>query len=446
LSNRTPSRLHLPALPTKWGFEHARQKLTNGLTLVSLHRPNLNHCCLSAYIGTGSRFEDSTDNGVSHFLEHMMFRGTGNHPTAFDLNLSFERLGGTLGAATCADTTEYTITLPQDTLREGVELLSEVLTSPRMGEIDLERKIILEEIREDLGEHGEPIDVDFLSRARLWPNHPLGQAITGPPSNVERFTIDDLQSWYKRYYTAPNTVICIAGSFDAEKAIARIIECTDTLIATGTRHKTIPPEPPKNASVLHMHKPGSQTIARVSFLCPGLDSEDAVTTDVLLRLIDDGMSTPLHREIFEDSGLAYNAGAGLEGYPDTGALNIEATSSHENVPEIVERMLRICTQLRDKGIGANDEELHKAKSRALWNLLSYQDDPAGLCAWYGEQELYRRPVSLDRHARELAEVTQSDISRVAADIFIPASLHVTTVGVQDKQMRSKTKKTVEAFS
>ena len=197
---RDPAQLAIskerPTTPSGRTLTPNRRVLSNGVTLVEVCQPHLHRGSISVYFRAGSRYEAKESNGISHFLEHMIFRGTKRHPSTYDLNLAVERLGGTLFAATSPMTTEFELTLPVENLEAGAHLLATILTEPIFGNIDIERRIIAEEILEDYDDEGNPIDIDFLSRVRLWPDHPLGQSVTGPLDNVLGFKRSDIEEHF----------------------------------------------------------------------------------------------------------------------------------------------------------------------------------------------------------------------------------------------------------
>lgn len=430
----------MPAKGT-WDYTHEKRRLDSGLTRVLVMQPHLHYGTISIHIGAGSRYERGPDNGLAHFVEHMVFRGTRRFETSYDLNLAVERLGGTLNASTTADSTEYTLALPSANIERGVDLLSELVVRPRFDDLEIERKVILEEIREDLGEDGSPVDIDFLSRRRLWPANPLGQSITGPVENALRFTIDDLRRAFDDAYLASNAIVCVSGGFDRD-GVARAVDRSFGDMRRGEASRTWPEvSPGRGATAFHAHKPGSQTQLRVAFHAPGLFDADSTAADILLRLLDDGMSTPLHRRVFETKGLAYNVGADLEAYTDVGALNVDATCSHENVIPVLDEVLSIAADLRDRPIPEAD--LDKARSRAVWGLEDYQDSPDAMNGWYGEQELFREAPAIEAEAEACEAITEADVRRAAGKIFKKGAFHVTTVGVLDDRQRAAIERKVE---
>jgi predicted Zn-dependent peptidase len=414
-------------------YQLERHTTASGLRVVLVRQPHLHRGTIAAYLGAGSRFETAEDNGLSHFLEHMVFRGTERFPTAFELNVAVESLGGTLVASTAPDATALSVSLPCESLARGVELVAEVLIRPVFDAVDVERRIIAEEIREDLDERGRNVDIDLLSRRRLWPDHGLGRSVTGPLANVERFGTADLRRCLDRLYCAQNTVLCVTGSFDLD-AIAGTAERAFSAMRPGALARfEAAPRGPTGPTASHVDKTGSQTGLRIAFRAPGLADPDLSAAELLLRLLDDGMSTPLHRRVFEDRGLAYNVGADLETYADTGALNVDAVCSHENVVQVAEEVLAILRELRDRGAAEGD--LDKAKRRAVWSLERHLDDPEAMSAWYGEQELVAQVRLLEEEARVVSALGAADVARVAARIVDKADLHITTVGVLGEKQR-----------
>ena len=417
------------------------ETLANGLKLIEIHQPRLHTVNISLFIKTGSRFEKAHDNGLSHFLEHMIFRGTASHPTAFQLNQAFEKLGANINGSTTPDSTEYTVTLPVQSVITASSLLFEMMATPKFSEVETERKIITEEILEDFDENQQCIDIDALSRKRVWHNCSLGAPITGSVENVLKFQNDDLNRWYANNYTAPNMILCISGDITATSIRSHIRNCFSQL-KNGTRRKIDPfakdDDGKFSTQYLHVHKPGSQTQLRLAFATPGLLDQQYPVIEILLRLIDDGMSTPLHRRIFEDLALAYNIGAELEAYEDTGVLNIDAQASHENILAIAEESLRIIQNLKMGRFDADD--VAKAKMRAMWDLESLSDFPGALNAWYGEQELYRSSRTPEQRIALMRDITAQHIIEMADRVFCKKNFFITTVGMQSSKQQRQLEK------
>lgn len=406
---------------------HERSTAPGGLAVVGVQQPHLHRASVAVFLRLGSRYEALAANGLSHFLEHMLFRGTERHPTAYGLNRAVEELGGTLYAATAPDSTEVEISLPPDNLEQGIRLLAEVVTQPVFSDLEIERRIIAEEIREDLDEDGHPIDIDFLTRMRLWPGDPLGQSVIGPLSNVLAFDESDLRRHFAAHYIAPNAVVCVSGRFDRETVAGVVAESFAPLAAGGAATRLEPAVQGLGPTVGHAKRAGSQTQIRIAFHAPGDDDPDRVPLALLLNLLDDGMSTRLHRRVFDELGLAYQVAADIDGYADVSAFHIDATTSHEKVADIAREVLALVTGLCDAPL--DGAELDKAKRRAIWRIEELLDDPHAMSGWYGEQELYRPAPALEQRAAQIAALEAVDIGRVARRVFKRENIHLTTVGV-----------------
>src|SRR5580700_11490885 len=181
--------------------------LANGLRVLVVPQPQLHRAHVALWARVGSRFEGRKDNGISHFLEHMIYRGTQRVRSAHEVNLAFERLGGSLFASTQVDHGIFSLSLPPESLDEACSLFAEVLTDPAFLDIDIERGIVLEEILEDVDDEGRQVDADNLSRALIYGDHPLGFTITGSEAQIRSFDEPRLRRWHERHYTAGNAVL-----------------------------------------------------------------------------------------------------------------------------------------------------------------------------------------------------------------------------------------------
>src|SRR5579864_8023638 len=186
--------------------------LHNGLRVVAAPLAQLHRAHVALWVRVGSRFEAPTENGISHFLEHMIYRGTRRVPSAHAVNLAFEALGGSLFASTQVDHGIFSLTLPPESLEEACGLFGEVLSEPAFRDIDIERGIVLEEILEDLDDEGREVDADNLSLALIYGDHPLGFTITGSEAHVRAFDEGMLRAHHGKHYTADNVVVSFSGA------------------------------------------------------------------------------------------------------------------------------------------------------------------------------------------------------------------------------------------
>lgn len=415
--------------------------LGNGLGVRLIPLQHLQSVSVSFFVKVGSRYETSVSNGLSHFLEHMLYRGTASHPTAHELTLAIEKLGGTLDAATHVDFTSYALTLPPENLVQGIDLLAEVLRRPLLTDLRTEKQIIREEILEDLNEDGEQIDVDNVSRQLLYPSHPLGFSIPGPLENLSRFDTTDLQEHHCTHYAARNSVICVAGAFDIGEVATAIRSGFDELV------QGIPVEPKRVSPARHSNRfafvydHGSQTDVRLSFHTPGLKSPAAPTLTMLARILDDGLSTRVHQRICEERGLAYEAFAGNDSFEECGVFDFGASVEHQKTPRLVEAFLELIEELRNEP--PTEDEVSKAKHRYLWALRTVRDDSDDTVDFVGSSALFGLPERIDLVAEQIARVTPEDIQRAARRFLDPKQAYLTCVGILDDRLLSELRGLIE---
>ena len=418
----------LPELPSE------SLTLGNGLRVRLVPLPHLQSATVSFFVRVGSRYETTQTNGLSHFLEHMLYRGTAVHPAAHELNLAIERLGGTLDAATHVDFTSYDLTLPPETISKGVELLAEVLQQPLLTELRTEKQIIREEILEDLNEEGEQIDVDNVSRRLLYPEHPLGFSILGSLENLDRFETDDLREHHSNHYSARNSVLCVTGAFDRGDIDKTIRSKFEGMPDGNAIDPSRSPSDTAAERFSYVHEHGSQTDVRLSFHTPGVSSPEAPTLLLLDRVLDDGLSTRIHQTICEERGLAYEAFAGNDSLEDCGVFDFGASVEHRKAPYLVETVLELISELRRQP--PTEEEVDKAKRRYLWALRTVRDDPEDAAHFMGSSALFGLPERVRTAAERVERVTPNEIQQAVQRYLDPKDAYLTCVGVLDDALLS----------
>jgi predicted Zn-dependent peptidase len=218
-------------------------RLGGGLTAVAVPLATLHSVAVSIRLRVGPRYEQDRSNGISHFLEHMLYRGTARYPSANAQAAAFERLGSSLAAATYVDHGMLGVVVPPENLRKVLQLLGEVYQEPLLGEIEIERGIVEEEILDLLDDDNNPIDTDVLCRALCFPDHALGMPITGSIERLRGFDRRKLRRHHARHYTGSGTVVAIAGPIDAERALAAVADSFAGLPSGDPL--SAPPPPPQ---------------------------------------------------------------------------------------------------------------------------------------------------------------------------------------------------------
>lgn len=400
--------------------------LDNGLAVTTVALPHLHTAAVALFIKVGARFEAPDDNGLSHFVEHMLFRGTERYPTSLALNTAVERLGSTLHAETGRDYTLFQLNLEPENVAAAIDLLGELLGRPRFDDIELERQLVLEEINEDYDEQGVEINTDDIARGLAFGDHPLAQRIIGPRGNVERFALADVRRHFTTFYGARNATLCVAGPVHhagVVEAAARAL----TALPAGSRIE-IPQAPPPITGPRLRHVPdaGSQTSFSVLFRAvPELDPA-YVALVALLRVLDDGMSTRLHYTLADQKGLAYSIHASIEPLADVSLFEITGATANAKVPALVRELFGLLDGLRRGEVTA--DELAKARVRYRYETLASIDDASAMCGWFGGTSLYYPPQTLSARLAAMTAVGVDDVVRVAQQILQPDHLVLAAVG------------------
>lgn len=386
--------------------------------------PHVHSVSLVAYVKAGSRYETDRTNGISHFLEHMFFRGTERFPSTFDLAHRIESLGGTFNATTSRDMAWFFTELPPRHLEAGLEVLSEMFRAPLFPDVEIEREVVLEEMSEDYNEDGVLVDPDSIAKQKVWPEHPLGFPIIGQARNIRRFTADDLRAHHRALYTAPNVVLAAAGDVSLER-----------LQKLAARHLGFLPDGPAARPTPPAVAPGQFHWIRnpdnqlaVDLVFPGFaeGSPEWKAAVLLRRVLDDGISSRLHRAIVDRGGIAYGCEAILDGFHDAGTFEFECSLAPEKLPALVSTLVRILRDLAQNG--PEESELAKAKERFACDLEFAMDSVGEMAAWFGGISLHREPESLAGALAKIRRVSREDVRAVARDLFQPSRAHLVVVG------------------
>jgi predicted Zn-dependent peptidase len=414
--------------------------LDNGLAVTTVALPHLHTAVCALFVKVGARFEVPEDSGLSHFVEHMLFRGTERYPTSLDLNTAVERLGSTLHAETGRDYTLFQLALEPENVPDAIGVLGELLGRPRFSDIELERELVLEEINEDYDEQGVEINADDIARGLVFEDHPLGQRIIGPRTNVERFTPEDVRRHFAAFYGARNANLCIAGPVHHAPIVDAAVRAL-TAMPAGTRAE-VPAAPPPVAGprLRHVADAGSQTSLAVVFRAiPELDPA-YIALLALLRVLDDGMSTRLHYRLADQKGLAYSIHAAIEPLADAALFEITGATANAKVPALVKELLVLLTGLRRGEV--TSDELAKARVRYRYETLASIDDAAAMAGWFGGTALYYQPPTLSARLAAMAAIEVDDVVRVADEVLTPDKLALAAVGTLSRARLGELRQTI----
>lgn len=412
-------------------LDQRRVTLSSGLRLITVRLPHLHVGVATMHLRVGSRFESEHLNGISHFLEHMLYRGTPRCPTAHAQALAFESLGGTLDAATSLDHGSMSIAVPPENLEPAMQLMSEVYREPLFADLELERGIVREEILESYDDRGHLVAPDLLLGEEAFGTHPLGFPITGTTQHLERFDEATLRIHHAKHYVAEGTVLTVAGPIDHDR-VRRWAERDFATIGHGAVPESESPPMPSGAPRLRYARHSmSQTALRVAFRAPGERDPEEAVFDVLMRILDDGLSTRLYHRLCDELGLCYDVAATYEAYDDCGLVELAAETEHSKAVDVATELLDVARRLRDDG--PSEAELERAKARHRWQLLEMFDSAESVASLAGLRELSGLVQSPQERHERILDVSRANIMDAAARWFSRDSLTVIAVGRLSKR-------------
>src|ERR1700686_4535034 len=324
-----------------------KSELPNGLRVVTVELPHLHTGMIAAYVRAGSRHESAAQNGISHFLEHLFFRGSEGFPDGRTMNALVEAAGGGLNGATTRDHGSYFSWVHPEQLEVPFAVLGDMLARPLFKEIELERKVILEEILDEVDEDGRDIDVDNLSKRALFDGHPLGMKIGGTRETVSALTESDFREQHALAYGARNMVLCCAGPVTHQEVVALAEQAFGDLPAGAPLSDTPLPPFQRGPQLVCVEPHESQTEFRLSFPTPAEDDPDFPALLLVRRILDDGLAARLQLAVVERKGLAYAVHAGIDTFSDCGLFELEGACAPHKVPAFAKELIRLLPGLCD---------------------------------------------------------------------------------------------------
>jgi predicted Zn-dependent peptidase len=405
-------------------------RLANGLTILTEHMPGLRSVTVGIWARRGSRHEQAELNGICHFIEHAVFKGT-KRRTALDIAIESDRLGGHLDAFTTHEVTGFTMKVTDRGLPQAFDLLADMLAHPRFDHEDLqrERKVILEEMKmvedtpdEFLGE---------LFNAAYFPDHPLGRPIEGTAETVSSFDQDKTADFHAREFTARNLVVAAAGNVEhaqlVEMAARAFYETAsaESVSANGAGHSSTPRA---SAPILiERKKELEQAHLIVAAPWPSAKSEDRFAASLLANVLGGGTSSRLWQSIREERGLAYSVGAGASAFSDIGVFTIYAGTSPAQLDEVLDLSLAELRRVVRESV--TEEELKLVKDQAVSSILLGLESSSVRAGALARQEIiHGRRISPDEVIARLEAVTVEDMRRIAREYFTSEGLALAALG------------------
>jgi predicted Zn-dependent peptidase len=401
-----------------------RTRCASGLRVVTEELPELRSVTLGAWVGSGARDEQGAEWGASHFLEHLLFKGTGQR-SAREIAESIESVGGEMNAFTTHEQTVFYVRVPDVQLEPAFDVLADVLWNPafRLDDVESERRVILEEIgmRDDT-----PDDlVHDLFASAIFPDHPLGREVLGSDASIAAMTRDNIAAYHAAHYRPSNVVFAAAGNLTHEG----VLELVDARFpsADGVRPPRPRPEAAAAQPVVVMNRDTEQTHVVTGVRAPAALDPDRYALTVVNQVLGGGMSSRLFQEIRETRGLAYSVFSYHASFDDTGYLAVYAGTAPEHVPETLAVIDAELDRLVKEGL--SDSEIAAAKGHLIGSLAMSLETSASRMRRLGRSELIEGEIpSLEELVARVDAVTPDDVARVVDRVFADAPRTLAVVG------------------
>ncbi|SNB47692.1 pitrilysin family protein [Geobacter sp. DSM 9736] len=403
-----------------------KRLLGNGLRLVAVEMPHLHSTELAVYIKVGGRNDPPGKEGLSHFLEHMLFRGTADYPTTMELETAFEAIGGSVNASTDEESTCYFSRVHPDHVAEGIDLFSSMLLRPTLSGLEIEKRIIIEEALEDINEQGQEINTHNLASRMLWPGHPLGAPTIGYLDSISGYDEMDLRSHMAQHYVPQNAVIVMAGKLDVEKAFTACEKAFQDWAGS-------PPSPAAPAistqsapQSLFVEDSDSQVHLLIAFRGLRRSDERLMAARLIRRILCGGGSSRLHLSLRERLGIVYSVDASISAYEETGSFAIELSTAPENVATAAEEVLKETARLASEPLPK--PELDRIRQGYFFDLAYSRDSTYEMQVRFGWGELMDLVRSIEEDHAEAAAVATEAICETARILFAPHHVNLVAVG------------------
>jgi predicted Zn-dependent peptidase len=402
-----------------------REVLPNGLVVLTEEMQHVRSVSVGIWVRTGSRHEDAEFNGISHFVEHMLFKGTRNR-TAEDIARQIDSIGGNMDAFTAKECISFNVKVLDEHLPIAMDVLSDLVLNPVFATKDItrERGVILEEIKMD--EDNPDYLVHEIFTQNFWKDHPLGKPILGTKETVRRFEQPLLFDYYGKRFYPGNMIISAAGSLKHEHFCQLVGERFSRLEAVRNGFHEVPPK--VVARIIMRNKKALEQVQ----ICIGVPSypvshERRYVSYVLNTLLGGGMSSRLFQNIRERQGLAYAIFSELNPYRDTGCMSVYAGTSRESAPRVVESVVKEFAELKNKPVP--QDELRRAKDQLKGSLMLSLESTTARMSNLARQEMYfDRFVGLNEILERIESVTAEELMRLASEFFGKKLIAVTVLG------------------
>ena len=405
---------------------YQRSVLDNQLRVLTAPMPHTRSVSILVCVGAGSRYEPEDQAGLSHFLEHLPFKGTEKWPTAGAVSETIEGVGGVMNASTDREMTVFWCKVPQTHFRKAFEVLMDMVLNPVLDpeEVEKEREVIQEELRmtKDIPSYR----VDTLIDEVLWPEQAMGRDVGGTQESVDRITQQQIREYMHRQYNPANTVLVVSGNVTHEEVTGLAADITDGWAARIALDWERVVDGPVERPVRVEQRRSDQSHVCLALPALALDHPDRYALTLLNVVLGDGMSSRLFMNLRERRSLAYDVNSSTNFFKDCGSLVVYCGVEPKKARTAVQAIIEEFGELKEE---VPEQELTKAKEYAKGRLMLRMEDTRAVASWLGSQELLQGTIASPDHvAGEIDAVESADVARVANDLLQKEQLRLAVVG------------------
>ncbi len=413
-------------------MKYYKRILKNGLTIIEVPSNDAESVVVDFFVKTGSRSETAKENGISHFLEHFLFKGTQKYPNTMAITELVDGIGGEMNANTGKEHTQYFIKAHHSYLATIFEVLTDMIQNPLLDKVELEREkgVIVEEI--NMYRDTPRINVGNILEEIMWQGDPLGRDIAGTPEVVKKFNTKMFQSYMTRHYQPGNMLLGISGKYDRVVLNKLVAKYWNKLPAKRWQVWPKAKDNQKSFRVKIQHKKTEQAHFNLGFKGFNVNNKKNAVASVLAVILGGGMSSRLFSEIRERRGLAYYVRAGNTQYQDTGVFDISAGVRVSNIDEAIKVTMEVLKNI--KSVLVTERELSKAKAYLKGRTTLYLEDNQARLDWYLEQTAFKKNIKAPLEVfKEIDSVTAKQVQRVAEELFQSSKTSLAIIGPYNNQ-------------
>ncbi|MFH1175301.1 MAG: pitrilysin family protein [bacterium] len=388
---------------------------------------NTNTATVLVIVGTGSKYEEKRENGISHFLEHMAFKGTKKRPTALKISSEIDAVGGIFNAFTGFEYTGYWAKVGSQHINLAIDIIDDMMKNSILDEKEIEKEkgVIIEEI--NMYEDNPMMDIENVFYNLLYGDQPAGWDVAGTKETVKSFSRKDFVNYKKDHYNSLNTLIAVSGNIELNKVGKDLKKRLGASPEKKSKEKVLTKEDKNRPKILIKHKETSQSHYHLGGFCYNLNNEKNVIAKILFAILGGGMSSRLFESIREKNGLAYYVSAENEAYTDSGVYAISAGVKTKNIEKAIKISTDELKKIKSKKVLS--KELERAKNMIKGHMLISFEKSDSLARWFAMQEILENCIlTPEEYFAKINAVTAEQIQDVANELFTNDNLRLAMIG------------------